>query len=155
MKLQHEIEKRQPFDSPAEEVLLNLMRTADVLVRPFDELFKSAGLSSTQYNVLRILRGAGAQGLACGQIAARMITRDPDLTRLLDRLEAPGLVARERSGSDRRVVTARITPAGLELLERLDLPVRRLHEQQLAHMGHDDLHALSKLLENARNKEQT
>jgi DNA-binding MarR family transcriptional regulator len=95
--------------------------------------------------VLRILRGA-IEGLPCGEIANRMITRDPDITRLLDRLERRGLIARSRETRDRRMVTARITPPGLKLLARLDEPVQEAHRRQLGHLGRERLRALTELL---------
>ena len=96
--------------------LVALQRTADRLHWRLSEMLKPHGLSPTQYNALRILRGAGDEGRSCSEIAERMINRDPDITRLVDRLERRGLVARSREGRDRRVITTRITPAGLELL---------------------------------------
>ena len=116
-KLKDEIKQGRPFESLEAEVFLNLMRTADALSRGVEEILKLAGLSHTQYNVLRILRGAGEQGLCCREVAERMITRDPDITRLLDRLERRGLLTRSRDSKDRRVITVRITPAGLKVLE--------------------------------------
>ncbi|MGH7405585.1 MAG: MarR family transcriptional regulator, partial [Candidatus Methylomirabilales bacterium] len=103
-----------------------------------------------QYNVLRILRGAGPDGLACREVCERMITRDPDVTRLVDRLEARGLIARERDRRDRRVVMVRITEGGLRLLRRLDDPITHLHTQNLGHLGTKRLQALVELLELAR-----
>src|SRR5580692_1239802 len=108
---------------PEETAFLDLMRTTDILSRGLVKVLKSEGLSSTQYNVLRILRGA-PEGLPCGEISNRMVTRDSDITRLLDRLEKRSLVSRCRETKDRRTVWARITPEGLELLARLDEPVR-------------------------------
>jgi DNA-binding MarR family transcriptional regulator len=148
------------------EVFLALLRSADSLLRQAEELLKTAGLSHTQYNVLRILRGAGrgaergtgrgakapgeSAGLPCGEIAARMITRDPDITRLLDRLEARGLVARSRQKQDRRVVQARITPAGKKLLRELDAPVDALHQRQLRGIMPAHLQTLLQLLDEVR-----
>lgn len=114
-------------------------------------MLKGADLSSTQYNVLRILRGA-PEGLPCGAIAERMITRDPDITRLLDRLERRGLISRSRERKDRRMVRARIAPEGLALLARLDVPVQQAHRQQLGHLGRKRLEALAKLLRACRNE---
>jgi DNA-binding MarR family transcriptional regulator len=111
-RLQTEIQQTKPFESLEEEMFLNLQRTAEALMHGLEAGLKPAGLSPSQYNVLRILRGAGAEGLACGGIAERMVTRDPDMTRLLDRLEARGLVMRARDRADRRVITERITPEG-------------------------------------------
>jgi DNA-binding MarR family transcriptional regulator len=151
-RLKTEIKQRKPFKTLEQEAFLNLVRTADALVRRQAMVFKHVGLSHPQYNVLRILRGAGPNGLACRDVCERMITRDPDLTRLVDRLEVRGLVARGRDGKDRRVVTLRITPAGLRLLKSLDEPVTRLHVQQLGHLGAKQLRTLIQLLEVAREK---
>jgi DNA-binding MarR family transcriptional regulator len=121
------------------------MRTADMLSRGLVRIIKSEDLSPTQYNVLRILRGA-PEGLPCGEIACRMITRDPDVTRLLDRLEKRELISRCRESKDRRTVMTRIAPEGLELLARLDEPVQAAHRKQLGHLGRERLRALAELL---------
>ena len=134
-----------------EVVYLDLLRTAEVLSRAVSQLLKTEDLSATQYNVLRILRGAPG-GLPCGEIANRMITRDPDITRLLDRLEKRALIARWRQAEDRRVVLARIMPEGLKLLARLDQPVDQLHRQQLGHLGGERLENLAALLEACRDR---
>jgi DNA-binding MarR family transcriptional regulator len=112
-------------------------------------LFRSEDVSPAQYNVLRILRGS-PDGLACGKIGERMITRDPDITRLLDRMEKRGLIARSRDENDRRTVVARITEAGLELLSRLDEPVRETHRKALGHLGRERLMLLRELLAECR-----
>lgn len=151
-RLQEEIKQRRPFQSLEEEVTLGLARTADALARASEEVLRGSGLTPTQYNVLRILRGAGAAGLSCGDVAGRMITRDPDLTRLLDRLEARSLVTRARDGEDRRVVTTRITRAGLTLLSQLDAPVQAQHRDNLGHLGEQKLRTLAQLLDEARGK---
>ena len=134
-----------------EATYLEIMRTSDLLSRPLSGLLKDTDLSATQYNVLRILRGA-AGPLPCGEIANRMITRDPDVTRLLDRLEAQGLVTRERDEADRRTVLARITPEGLRLLARLDEPIQEAHRRQLGHLGRERLLELTELLQLARSR---
>lgn len=149
-KLQLELKKRDPFDCLEQEAGLNIIRTADHLGRCFHDLMKSSGLSESQYNVLRILRGVGPDGLPCSEIAERMISRDPDVTRLLDRLEKAGLIVRQRSTSDRRVVRSRITEAGLSLLKPLDDVVLDLHRRQLSHLGPEKLRQLIDLLELAR-----
>jgi DNA-binding MarR family transcriptional regulator len=135
---------------PEEAAFLELLRTTDMLSRPLAHLLKTEDLSATQYNVLRILRGA-PEGLACGEVASRMITRDPDITRLLDRLEKRGLTSRCREAKDRRMVLTRITPGGLALLARLDLPVREAHRKQLGHLGPERLRTLSELLSACRS----
>jgi DNA-binding MarR family transcriptional regulator len=135
--------------SPEEAAFLDLLRTADVLTRGADWVLKAEDLSLTQYNILRILRGS-PQGLPCGEIASLMITRDPDVTRLLDRMEKRGLISRSRKSRDRRLVLARITPEGLKLVNRLDEPVQKIHLKQLGHMGKGRLQALAELLAAAR-----
>jgi DNA-binding MarR family transcriptional regulator len=151
------LQKRTPARKPLapetllEDVFVNLLRTADALARGAEVLLKSSGLSSAQYNVLRILRGAGSEGLACSEIACRMISRDPDITRLLDRMESRGLIARARGKEDRRVVKTCITKEGLRVLEKLDAPVRDLHHRQLHHLPAKQLRQLSRLLERARS----
>ena len=128
---------------------MELLRTTDQLSRGLVLLLKAEQLSPTQYNVLRILRGA-LEGLPCGEIGQRMITRDPDITRLLDRLEKRGLIARWRDSKDRRMVLARITPEGLKTLDRLDGPMQEGHRKQLGHLGRERLKALCELLRAAR-----
>jgi DNA-binding MarR family transcriptional regulator len=149
-KLQAAIRQFRPFPSLEAEAFLNLQRTADALMRGVAELLKGAELSPTQYNILRILRGAGQDGLSCGEIGERMITRDPDITRLLDRIERRGLISRTRERGDRRVVRARITRAGLDLVGPLDAPVVSLHRQQLGALGAQRLRTLITLLEEVR-----
>jgi len=141
--------KRRPR-CPEEAVFLELLRTTDTLTRRLITVLKGDDLSSNQYNVLRILRGSPA-GLPCGEIASRMITRDPDITRLLDRLEKRNLISRCRETKDRRMVMARITPDGLKVLGRLDEPVEEAHRKQLGHLGRERLRALSELLLAARS----
>ncbi len=151
-KLQRELKKRDPFPALEVEAGLNLLRTCDLLGRAFVDLFRSVGLSPSQYNVLRILRGVGADGLPCFEIAERMLSRDPDITRLLDRLEKNHWITRTRSPQDRRVVLSRITPAGLELLRPLDERVLELHQRQLGHLGQARLRLFIELLEEARER---
>lgn len=136
--------------SPEEAAFLDLLRTADALTRGADWVLKAEGLSHTQYNVLRILRGA-SEGLPCGEIASRMITRDPDITRLLDRMEKRGLISRARESRDRRLVLTRLTPEGLKVVDRLDEPVQKIHRKQLGHMEKGQLQDLIKLLATARS----
>jgi DNA-binding MarR family transcriptional regulator len=151
--IQAEIRQSKPFSSLEEETFVALMRTADQLAGHGADMLKAHGLSPTQYNALRILRGAGDIGLACREIGQRMINRDPDITRLIDRMERRGLVRRSREGKDRRVITTRITPAGLELLAKLDRPVHEFHLQLLGGMGEKRLRSLVRLLEAARQPE--
>ena len=135
--------------TPEEAAFLDLLRTCDLLSRAPALFLKSEDLSPTQYNVLRILRGTPA-GLPCGEIANRMITRDPDITRLLDRLEKRELISRCRETKDRRMVVARITGQGLKLLSRLDEPVQEVHRNQLGHLGGAKLKEFQELLVAAR-----
>ncbi|HUQ93181.1 MAG TPA: MarR family transcriptional regulator [Bryobacteraceae bacterium] len=151
-KLAADIKQSKPFRHIEEEALLNLVRTTDALTQKQSVLLDQFGLSAAQYNVLRILRGAGVDGLPCGEIANRMITRDPDITRLLDRLEKRGLANRTRESKDRRVVTSRITQAGLDLLASMDEPVLELARHLLGHVGAKDLRLLIGLLEMARER---
>jgi DNA-binding MarR family transcriptional regulator len=151
-QLQPEFMQQKPFKSLEQEALLNVLRTADTLMQGIAAVLKPFKLSHSQYNVLRILRGAGAEGLACREIGERMITRDPDITRLLDRLERRGLVARTRDEKDRRVVMVRITPEGLRILAQLDEPIEALDRRQLKHIGEQRLRMLINLLELAREK---
>jgi DNA-binding MarR family transcriptional regulator len=152
MKIGAETEKRRPRAAhPEETAFLDLLRTTDMLSRSLARVLKTEDLSATQYNVLRILRGSPA-GLPCGEIGSRMITRDPDVTRLLDRLEKRSLISRRRAPKDRRTVMARITPAGLKLLARLDEPVQNTHRRQLGHLGTKRLQALTGLLAVSRGQ---
>jgi len=133
---------------PSEDrAFIALQKAADKLALQAEQLLKSNGLTGAQYNVLRILRGAEPQGLACSSIAERMISHDPDITRLLDRMEKRNLITRQRQSDDRRVVKTRITSSGLELLKRLDPTVRELHKRQFSHMGTGRVRALADLLD--------
>lgn len=131
-------------------VFLEIIRLAEDLQRSFTELFKQYDLSSAQFNVLRVLRGAGDEGLTCGDIAARLVQHDPDITRLLDRLEKRELIARHRSTVDRRVVRTRITQVGLDILAKLDEPVDEMHEQQFGHLSETVLHDALALITSLR-----
>jgi DNA-binding MarR family transcriptional regulator len=134
-----------------EDVFVNLLRTADALVRATEGVLKAAEVLPTQYNVLRILRGSPA-GLPCSEIAKRMISRDPDMTRLLDRMERRELISRERATADRRVVVTKITSAGQAVLARLDPPVKEIHQRMLGHLGAKRLESLGELLRAARER---
>jgi DNA-binding MarR family transcriptional regulator len=142
--------RRRPAHSE-EAAFLDLLRTTDMLSRGLLKILKSENVSPTQYNVLRILGGA-PEGLPCGEIAHRMITRDPDVTRLLDRLEKRALISRRREASDRRTVMTRVTPEGLKLLDRLHQPVQETHRRQLGHLGPRRLRLLAELLREARSQ---
>jgi DNA-binding MarR family transcriptional regulator len=148
--IQAELKQTKPFSSVGEEAAIAILRTADQLDQQLVELLKPYGLSPTQFNALRILRGAGDAGLPCSEIGERMINHDPDITRLLDRLEQRDLVQRQREERDRRVHTARITKAGLELLKGLDRPVEEFHRGTTAGVGENNLKSLIRLLEKVR-----
>lgn len=148
--LQDEIKQTKPFASLEQEALLSIERTAAVLLHRFADTLKEFDITPTQYNVLRILRGAGAPGLCRSEVRDRLVSQVPDVTRLLDRMEEAGLVARERDTTDRRLVTTRVTRQGLSLLSRLDAPVGEAHEKALGHMTNAQLRSLISLLALAR-----
>jgi DNA-binding MarR family transcriptional regulator len=135
-------------------IFISLQKAADCLGLEAEQLLKPHGLTGTQYNVLRILRGAEPAGLPCNGIGERMISHDPDMTRLLDRMEKRGLISRQRQTDDRRVIKTRITPAGLTLLKGLDQPVRELHKRQFHHLPARRLRTLDLLLEEVRARER-
>lgn len=151
--LLEEIRQQKPFASRAEEAFLNVGRTMSLLEAGLERVLKPYGISGTQYNVLRILRGAPADGLCRNEIGDRLVTRMPDVTRLLDRMEEAGLVARERDTKDRRLVTTRLTKKGLELVNELDQPIAESHERQLGHLGEARLGALIDLMHQIRNRD--
>ncbi|MEK7204318.1 MAG: MarR family transcriptional regulator [candidate division NC10 bacterium] len=142
--------QKKPFRRVEDEAFVNLLRTVDALMQGVAATLKPAGLSPAQYNVLRVLRGAGPDGLACREIGERMIAKDPDITRLLDRLEERDLISRSRDRADRRVITTRITDKGMRILKELDKPIEELHVKQLGHLGEQRLRSLVDLLEAAR-----
>jgi DNA-binding MarR family transcriptional regulator len=150
--LRTEIKQGRPFNSLEQEAQLNIERTAAILTHAFADAIKPYGITPTQYNVLRILRGAGENGLCRNDVRDRLIAQVPDVTRLLDRLEETGLVMRERDTTDRRLVTTRITPAGLRLLEQLDEPTVETHRKFLGHMTRAQLRMLIELLSLARER---
>jgi DNA-binding MarR family transcriptional regulator len=152
MSLAADIKQQKPFESPEHEAYLNLVRTATALMRREAELLKSHDLTPAQFNVLRILRGAGGDGLICRVIGERMLTWDPDVTKLLDRLEARGLVTRERQPRDRRAIVACVTPKGLSMLRQVDKPMLDMVIGLLGHLGEKKLKTLSALLEAARSR---
>jgi DNA-binding MarR family transcriptional regulator len=151
-KLIAEIKQTKPFDLLEEEAVLNIARTAEVLGRSIAEFLRDYRLSPAQYNVLRILRGAGGAGATCSQIGERMINLDPDITRLSDRLESRGLIVRERSQQDRRVVIARIAPEGLSVLSGIDEPLRDFLRGRLAGLGRQGLSDMIDRLEQIRER---
>ncbi len=150
--IQAEIQQTKPFNSLEDEAVVSLHRTADVVNGRFSDMLKPYGLSPTQFNALRILRGAGDGGRTCSEIAERMINRDPDITRLLDRLERRGLVVRSREGRDRRVIITRINQAGLELLRSLDRPIEEFNRKEMGQFSEQQLRTLVKLLEAVREQ---
>lgn len=151
-RLQKEIQQTRPFDSAQEEAFLNLQRTGNALFQALTRFLKKYRLTPTQYNVLRILRGAHPKTLTCGDIGERLVTPDPDVTRLLDRLEKRSLVSRSRDTADRRVVRGAITEEGLELLGRLDEPLPTFVRDLLGNLDSDELDTLIRLLEKAREQ---
>lgn len=148
-QLQRELKKKRPFESPEQEVILNVMRTNDQFQNRFGRLFRDYGLTSSQYNVLRILRGEG-KPMPCLEVADRMIQVVPAITGLIDRLQNQELVSRERCTEDRRVVYVEITKKALTLLKRMDEPVNQLHKRLVGHLTRSELKELSRLLEKAR-----
>lgn len=151
--LQAELKQKIPFTSKEQEAYLALLRTADALQTEVEAWLKEFGLTGTQYNALRILRGARPEGLPCREIGERMITHDPDITRLLNRLEDRGLVKRTRAKHDRRVIYGKITPAGLNLLREMDAPLEKRGREMLRHVPQEKLKQLIELLELVRSRE--
>ena len=149
-KLAAELRQNKPFARPEEEALLNLLRTHEFIQQRQTEFFKRFQLTPTQYNILRILRGAGKDGITCARAAERMVAADPDITRLLDRLEARKLIRRERGSQDRRVVISRITADGLELIETIDKPLAEFLKRHMGRAGRKKLGELIEILESIR-----
>ena len=147
--LQRELKKKRPFDSPEQETALQILRTNDQLQNRLGRFFRGYGLTSSQYNVLRILRGEG-QPLPSLEIAERMVQVVPAITGLIDRLEKQGLVERKRCEQDRRIVYVALTTKAGELLEQIDSPLNALHKELLGHLTRTELNELSRLLEQAR-----
>ena len=150
--LKSEIAQEGQFSSDEEEALLNVLRTSDCLQRVFQRRTRDWGVTSTQYNVLRILRGAGSQGLTCSAIGDRMIAAEPDITRLLARLKGLKLITQRRDKHDRRVVWTHISAAGLELLGKMDAVIEQIPRDLLGHLDRKDLSELIRLLELARKR---
>ena len=147
--LQRELKKKRPFNSPSQEAVLNILRTNDQFQNRFGRLFRDYGLTASQYNLLRILRGEG-KPMPCLEIAERMIQVVPAMTGLVDRLEKQALVRRERCTEDRRVIYIEITDKALDLLKKMDQPVMDLHQQLVGHLTGPEMKQLSRLLEKAR-----
>lgn len=150
LDLKTELQKRGEWESPEQEAYINILRTHSLLSMSFDRLFRKHGISSPQYNILRILRGHNQEGLASLEIASQMIACVPDITRLLDRLEKSGYVIRERSTEDRRVVRVSLTNKGKKILKKLDVPIHDAEQASLGHMTRKDLKELSRLMTKAR-----
>jgi DNA-binding MarR family transcriptional regulator len=153
--IQEELKQTKPFHSVAQEAFLTLQRTADVITRRGTQFLKKWEISGTQYNVLRILRGAGPDGLRCGEIGERMVTHDPDITRLLDRMEKAGWVERARDTTDRRVVLTRINKKGLDLLKQIDKPIEEEIRVMGSHISDKKFRELINLLNELRNMPET
>ena len=151
-QLRDEIKQRRPFRSLAQEAHLSVMRTAALLEHSFAELVRPHGVTPTQYNVLRILQGAGGEGLCRNEVRDRLVARVPDASRLLDRLEEMGLVARERDAGDRRLVKTRITPDGLATLAALEGPVAAIHDRQFGQLDSGELETLIGVLARVRER---
>lgn len=150
-RLQQELRQSKPFADLKAEAFLNVVRTADQLQHALHQQLKPYGITETQYNSLRILRGAGERGLTCAEVAERLISHDPDITRLLGRMERDDLVVRARDPKDRRVVLTRITRQGRDKLKDLDRVVGKTVDRLLAHMNEDELRTMIGLLEKIRD----
>ena len=152
ISLQEEIKQTKPFTSLEQEAHLSIVRTGSLLFDATEKFLKPYGITATQYNVLRILRGAEPNGLCRNELRDRMLTRMPDMTRLLDRLEDAGLVGRERQDHDRRMVRTTITQAGLKLLEDLDHVVKVEEKRRMGHLSEEQLRTLVDLLALVRSR---
>ena len=148
--LQAELKQTKPFQSVAAEALLSVLRTASVLEHQMNEALKAYGITQTQYNVLRILRGAGRSGLCGREVGERMVSRVPDVSRLLDRMEEAGLIGRERDPDDRRHVTARITRKGLAMIEQASPPLDALGHARVGQIPAGRLQQLIEVLDTVR-----
>lgn len=148
--LQEELQQRKPFAGPQHEAQLSIIRTGSMLVDAAEQILRPYGITGTQYNVLRILRGS-PDGLCRNEIRDRMLTRMPDVTRLLDRMVEAGFVSRDRIDNDRRMVRTRITPQGYRLLDELEPKVRIEQERPFSRLGVDELRVLIDLLARIRN----
>jgi DNA-binding MarR family transcriptional regulator len=144
--LQQDLRQQRPFTSPEQEAQLNIVRTGTMLVDAFEQLLRPYGISGTQYNVLRILRGAEPDGLCRNELRDRLLTRMPDVTRLLDRMEDAGLVTRARDAADRRLVSTRLTPEGRRLVDDLDAVTAEEHRRRLGHLTREQVDMLVELL---------
>ena len=150
MKLQEEIKQSKPFRCAEEEAYLSIVRTAAMLEHALAQALKPLNITPTQYNVLSILRGAGSDGLCRNEVGGRLVTAMPDVTRLLDRMEDTGLIVRQRSTTDRRVVSTRLTKKGLDLVGKVDAKVIEIHEKQFRNVDRRSLKTLIALLGDIR-----
>ena len=153
MSIRDEIKQSRPFEDPVQEAYLGVVRTAADLEHDLSEMLRDHGITPTQYNVLRILRGAGEKGLFRGEVGERMLTPVPDATRLLDRLDSAGLIRRTRDTEDRRFVRTQITAKGLRILAALDEPVLELHREQFDVLSKDQVGTLIELLDRVRGSD--
>ena len=151
-KLQQELKQNEPFSGAEQEAYLSIIRTAAMLEHSMAQALKPYEITPTQYNVLRILRGAGGTGLCRNEVGARLVTAVPDVTRLLDRMEEMGLIARERSRRDRRLVSTKLTKKGSDLLARIGTEICAIHQEQLGHLGKRELKTLVGLLDDVRDR---
>jgi DNA-binding MarR family transcriptional regulator len=150
--IREELKQTRPFFSAAQEAFLTIQRTADDLSQKFEQFLKPWGVSGTQYNVLRILRGAGPEGLRCGEIGERMVAHDPDITRLLDRMEKAGWIERARHARDRRVVLTHINRRGSDLLKQIDKPIEQFTRELGSHVPERRFRELIDILDEIRNQ---
>lgn len=151
--LRKELRQKRPFETAEQEAFLSVLRTAAVLTDELEQILKPEGLSLAQYNVLRILRGAEPHGLCRNEVRDRMLTRMPDMTRLLDRMEKAGLVARARSHTDRRLVTTRITGRALQVLDLVEDAVVKKHRDRFGHLSKSEVRELITVLDRVRQAE--
>jgi DNA-binding MarR family transcriptional regulator len=149
--IREELKQSKPFFSAAQEAFLSIQRTADALSQKVEQFLKPWEISGTQYNVLRILRGAGPEGLRCGEIGERMVAHDPDITRLLDRMEKSGWIERARDTRDRRVVLTCINRRGLDLLKEIDKPIEAFTQELGSHIPEKRFRELIDILDEIRN----
>lgn len=150
--LHDELRQSKPFVDVEEEVHVSIARTAALLERTVAQFLRPHGITPTQYNVLRILRGAGAAGLCRNELGERLVTPVPDVTRLLDRMADLKLVARQRSDEDRRLVRTHLTAKGLELVNSLDAPLRTAHRERLKHLSRQRMRDLADTLAEIRDR---
>lgn len=152
-KTQKESKQTRAARELEEEAILSIARTSEFITSAIAAVLRAADLTPTQYNVLRILRSAGSDGLSCSEISDRMVTKESDVTRLLDRIENRGLITRERPANNRRTVITRISDEGLRLLAELDAPIETVNHRLVGHLGETKLKTLNRLLAAVREAE--